>query len=201
MKTCSKCGVPKELTDFQFRKMGRRAGCYEAACRVCVNARATSYAIKRRQENPEPSRALARKYYAANPEPQRARSKKRRLVNPEGVRRNQRDWEKRAGIKQLNQIIRKRLRQRIRNALNGFAKIAPTMTLLGCTIEEFKNYLESQFSQRPGMSWETKCFWHIDHIKPCVDFDLSDPEQQRKCFHYTNLQPLWAVENLQKSDS
>lgn len=199
MKTCSKCGVPKELTEFQFRKTGRRAGCHEAQCRICVNALAAPYATKRRQENPEPARALARKYYAANPKPQRARSKKRWLVNPEGVRKNKRDWEKRVGAKQLNQVIRKRLRQRVRNALNGFAKAASTMRLLGCSIEELKNHLEKQF--RPGMSWDTRCFWHIDHIKPCLKFDLSNPEEQRKCFHFTNLQPLWACENLSKHAS
>lgn len=199
MKTCSKCGVPKELTEFQFRKTGRRAGCHEAMCRICVNARATPYANKRRRDNPEPARAYARNKHTTNPEPQRARSRIWRLTNLERVRRNQRAWEKRAGAKQLDQIIRKRLRQRVRNALNGFSKVDSTMNLLGCSTEEFKRHLEKQF--RPGMSWETRCFWHIDHIKPCVKFDFSDPEQQRKCFHYTNLQPLWACENLAKHAS
>ena len=67
-------------------------------------------------------------------------------------------------------------------------------------------YLESKF--QPGMTWKnygnpngdhTNC-WHIDHIIPCASFDLSDPEQQVKCFHYTNLQPLWAKDNIRKKD-
>ena len=54
----------------------------------------------------------------------------------------------------------------------------------------------------PGMTWEnhTRSGWHIDHIVPCAAFDLSDPAQQRACFHYTNLQPLWAKTNLKKSN-
>ena len=57
-------------------------------------------------------------------------------------------------------------------------------------------YLEAQFTE--GMSWNSNI--HIDHIVPCASFDLSDPEQQRRCFHYTNLQVLWWRENLEKSD-
>ncbi len=61
-----------------------------------------------------------------------------------------------------------------------------------------REHLEKQFKE--GMTWENHGLygWHIDHIIPCASFDLTDLEQQKKCFHYTNLQPLWAKENLIK---
>ena len=58
-------------------------------------------------------------------------------------------------------------------------------------------YLEGKFTE--GMTWENHGKWHIDHIKPCCSFNLEDEEEQKKCFHYTNLQPLWATDNLVKS--
>ena len=91
------------------------------------------------------------------------------------------------------------LRNRIRNALKGGAKSAHTVELLGNTIEGAKAHLESHF--QPGMTWDNYGAWHVDHIKPCAAFDLTDPAQQRACFHFTNLQPLWAVDNLKKSDN
>jgi hypothetical protein len=73
-------------------------------------------------------------------------------------------------------------------------------TLLGCTVSELKTFLEKKF--KPGMSWKNHGLngWHIDHIKPVTKFNLIDPEEQKKCFHYTNLQPLWATENIKKSN-
>lgn len=90
------------------------------------------------------------------------------------------------------------LRSRMKHALNGKLKTDTTKKLLGCSLNDFKKYLESKFLK--GMSWNNygRYGWHIDHIIPCASFDLTDPEQQRKCFHYTNLQPLWAEDNLQK---
>ena len=70
--------------------------------------------------------------------------------------------------------------------------------LLGCTIPELKRHIESLFL--PGMSWSNRSSWHIDHIRPCSAFDLTDPEQQRCCFHYSNLQPLWPIDNILKSN-
>ena len=72
---------------------------------------------------------------------------------------------------------------------------------MGCTTDELVAHLEKQFT--PGMTWDNWAYrgWHIDHIRPCASFDLADPEQQRECFHYTNLQPLWAVDNMRKSDN
>ena len=71
--------------------------------------------------------------------------------------------------------------------------------MLGADANFVREHLEKQF--KPGMSWanHTKDGWHIDHKIPCASFDLTKPEEQQKCFHYTNLQPLWARENLTKS--
>jgi hypothetical protein len=71
-----------------------------------------------------------------------------------------------------------------------------TKQLTGCELLFLKGYLEAKFTE--GMSWENHGEWHIDHIKPCCSFDLKDEEEQKKCFHYTNLQPLWAKDNLSK---
>lgn len=68
--------------------------------------------------------------------------------------------------------------------------------LLGCSVSDFKRYLESKFEG--GMSWGRFSEIHIDHIKPCAAFDLLDENQQKECFHYTNLQPLWASDNIKK---
>ena len=71
---------------------------------------------------------------------------------------------------------------------------------MGCTISELKSYLESKF--QPEMTWDNWALdgWHIDHIKPLVSFDLTDRNQLLESCHYTNLQPLWATDNLIKSD-
>lgn len=92
-------------------------------------------------------------------------------------------------------------RARIRNAMKGLDKSKATGELMGCSWKELQDHLSSQF--REGMSWDNHGIhgWHIDHIRPCNSFDLRDPEQQKLCFHYTNLQPLWAHENLEKSDT
>lgn len=91
-----------------------------------------------------------------------------------------------------------RLRNRIWDALKGRSKEKSLKCLLGCTLTELISHLEIRFE--PGMSWENYGLhgWHIDHIRPCASFDLTDPEQQKACFHYTNLQPLWAKDNLRK---
>ena len=74
--------------------------------------------------------------------------------------------------------------------------------LLGCTVEQLRDHLESQWLQ--GMSWEnygnSKGTWNIDHIRPFASFNLMNLEDLRKCCHYTNLQPMWAVDNYSKGD-
>ena len=93
--------------------------------------------------------------------------------------------------------LRKLIRNRIRQSLKQNGKSEPTMKLLGCSIDFLRQHLESQF--KSGMTWENQGkIWHIDHIKPCASFDLTQPEQQRICFHFSNLQPLFAEDNLKK---
>ena len=79
-------------------------------------------------------------------------------------------------------------------------KLYKTLDGIGCTPEFLRSHLESQF--REGMSWDNHApkGWHVDHIKPCSSFDLNNPEEQKMVNHYTNLQPLWWWENLEKSD-
>ena len=89
------------------------------------------------------------------------------------------------------------LRGRLREALKGNAKSSKMESLLGCSIPEFRNHLERQFT--PEMTWENYGHWHVDHIRPCCSFDLSKPEDQRECFHFSNMQPLWAMDNFKKN--
>lgn len=101
----------------------------------------------------------------------------------------------------LQECLRSNLWSKLNNYQQGIKlKSQSTIRLLGCNIDFFIGYLESQFEE--GMSWDNYGLhgWHVDHILPCASFDLSDPEQQKLCFHYTNLQPLWAKENLAKRD-
>jgi len=90
------------------------------------------------------------------------------------------------------------LRHRLNMALKGNPKIETTMKLVGCSIEQLRKHLGLKFVE--GMSWKNYGKWHVDHIIPCASFDLSKASEQKKCFNYTNLQPLWAKDNLKKSD-
>ena len=94
--------------------------------------------------------------------------------------------------------IRHALRARLRLAFKHRRIREPrsTLELVGCTPAELRLHLERQFL--PGMNWANHGEWHIDHIIPCAQFDLTDPEARKRCFHFSNLQPLWAAENIRK---
>jgi hypothetical protein len=120
--------------------------------------------------------------YHASEEAKRVRSKTRRQK-----------WASDENYR-LHQVLRNRTNRALR--LKSYKKSAPVLELLGCPLDVARRHIEAQFAE--GMSWENSSEWHIDHIRPCASFDLSDPVQQRECFHYSNLQPLWAQENLRK---
>lgn len=97
----------------------------------------------------------------------------------------------------MTEILRKRLRNALKRARHRKAvKCASTLHMLGCSIDEFIKHIEQQF--QPGMSWQNHGVWHIDHVLPCASFDLTDPEQQKTCFNFSNMQPLWAKDNISK---
>lgn len=100
--------------------------------------------------------------------------------------------------KDITYKISRRLRHRIYMALKNNHKTSSAVDDLGCPIEDFKLYLEQNFQL--GMCWDNYGEWHIDHIRPLASFDMSNPEQLKQACHYTNLQPLWAKDNLVKSD-
>lgn len=109
-------------------------------------------------------------------------------------------YQKERCLNDIEYKITRNLRRRIWGALfkNLDNKSKTTIDLLGCSPKQLKEHLEIKF--KDGMSWDNYGVngWHVDHIKPCASFDLTDSEQQKECFHYSNLQPLWAEENLKK---
>jgi len=98
----------------------------------------------------------------------------------------------------LSHQIRHRIRQSLKS--QKASKLNRTTKLIGCSIKKMKEHLASQF--KPGMSWDNYSYrgWHVDHIKPLSKFDLTNPEEQQKAFHYTNLQPMWGKENISKGN-
>jgi hypothetical protein len=96
--------------------------------------------------------------------------------------------------------LRQLLRDRLRKAIKHDTKVGSAVRDLGCTIEDFKIYLESMFL--PGMTWENHGHgedkWNIDHIKSLCTFDLTDREQLLEACNYTNMQPLWQPDNFRK---
>lgn len=91
----------------------------------------------------------------------------------------------------MNRIWSAMKRQRV-NDVGSFS-------MVGCSVEFLRRYIEAKFEA--GMSWDNYGEWHVDHIRPCASFDLSDKEQVIQCFNWRNLQPMWASENIRKGSN
>jgi hypothetical protein len=130
----------------------------------------------------------------------RASLKKWKAVNIERVRQRNRIYTRTKKETDPSFKIAATCRRRIKEALDGnfVKKTERSMELIGCSWVELKAHLEKQFNSR--MLWANYgTAWHIDHIVPCASFDLTMPEERKRCFHYTNLRPLWAKANLRKN--
>lgn len=182
MKLCSKCKIPKELKEFQPRP--ERNNRPQSYCKEC-------------------GRKMSRNWKAHNPERTRELSRKSATEffkkHPDRVRQNARASVKRRLKTDPEYKLLHNLRRRLNKVLNGAGKSKKTKELLGCSPAELKKYLERLFL--PGMNWLNYGLWHVDHKKPCVLFNMTDPQEQAACFHFSNLQPLWAKDNQRKGVS
>ena len=147
-------------------------------------------------KNKEHMRKIAKEWRSNNKESISRRGRKHFLENKEHIYKRTNERKKIRRKNDPNYKLLSNLRTRLWYALKGNSKSASTMELIGCTIDELRQHLESKFE-----SWMTKenyGLWHVDHIIPCASFDLTDPKQQKICFHWSNLQPLKAIDNLKK---
>jgi len=185
-KVCSKCGIEKPIDCFPFVKEKRaKNGYYKCYCKSCKKDYAHDYFIKNKDKVvksvtkwQKKNKSKVRKY------------KKKAYANGGKEKILQRNRER----YDFSYAIRVRMRRAITQQRG--IKCQSSLLLLGCSIAECRKYIENKFL--PGMTWENYGDWHIDHIQPCASFDLTLPEEQKKCFHYTNLQPLWEFDNLSK---
>jgi hypothetical protein len=143
------------------------------------------------QENKERLLEQSKIQYKKTSDKVCARTKKYREDNPEWYREYKRGWYGR-------NKLRCTMSRGVWGCLSGRQKSSRTFDYIGCTVEELWLHLESQFQN--GMTRENYGEWHVDHIVPLYSFDFdNDLENNLKiAWHYTNLQPLWAKDNLSK---
>ena len=145
-------------------------------------------------------KALMKVYYEASRDKRIAYSKAYFKANRDKVNAQSNNYRNNRMKTDIQFKLSRVLRRRLSKALHGNYKNGSAVKDLGCTIDELKTHLESKFQS--GMTWDNWSFkgWHIDHIKPLASFDLTDREQLLIACHYTNLQPLWAKDNMAKGD-
>lgn len=220
IKTCSNCGNSKHLSEFYKRKDSVDG--YSGQCTSCKKIWYENYRKNNKQSiskynkkyrNTDHGKKTERNYYKNNRDTILKRKKDYAIKNRNKLNIYKNEWAKNNHNKRLmsnNKYRNKRYKTdllykkliTIRNRINtsikrqGASKKYRTIDLLGCSFNFYKEYIESLFTD--GMTWENHGLWHIDHKIPCASFDLNNPEGQKKCFHYSNTQPLWAKDNLRK---
>jgi hypothetical protein len=216
IKQCNKCHISKNIEEFSKNK--KTLDGLQPRCKLCHNKLNKQWRLnnplyqkKWVKSHKKQKQNIDKQWYLNNIQRHKDTCKKWRSSNLVYDKQSKKEWriKNKKTINQnstqeyhnnLNHKIIHSYRNRIRLALYNNQKSGHTLELLGCTIEELKQYLEPQFTE--GMSWDNygRYGWHMDHIIPCSIFDMSDPIEQKQCFHYTNLQPLWAKDNLSKGN-
>lgn len=196
-KKCRKCNEIKSLVDFSVRKESIAPYCYECNRKIDLfRSKSPLYKENKRRWGRSEKRKANRKKYR---ERERIYNKEYRKRNIDLFRKKEREYAKKRKAEDHNYKMATKLRTSVHRILAGRRKTGSTTELLGMPLIDCIKYLESKFDKH--MTWENYgTYWHIDHIIPCAAFDLSDPIQQKQCFHYTNLQPLEAKANMSKGD-
>jgi hypothetical protein len=150
------------------------------------------------KDNQPHIRELRKSKYHENPEKYRAEKRNDYILHKKEINERNKEYlyKRIKSDHQFRMFIN--LRRRMNTALKENYQRGKMIEMLGCSIKDLKSHLEARFL--PEMSWDNygRSGWHIDHRVPCASFDLSVPEQQKRCFHFTNLQPLWAFDNMSK---
>lgn len=189
VKICTKCKGSKTLNLYHKRQASKDG--HSVICKSCILTHVNNYNqkvdIKLRKKAYD-------KVYVNSPLFDRSRYNEQ---NRKYARERQRTLYKTNPHFKIKHIMRIRIHQAIKH--NTTDNNSAVEQLIGCTVQELKLHLESMFLD--GMTWANYTIngWHVDHIKPCASYDLTDIEQLSLCFHYTNLQPLWAKDNRSKS--
>lgn len=200
LKKCCRCQENKSTDDFCRNKRSKDGLNWE--CKTCVSNRCRTkeyrakvkvYLANRTEEHKSKEKRQKEEYFRKRRDQKAKYDIEYRNRNKRRIQEYKKNWEQKNRDNPIRKI-KTNLRRRVMHVLKGNLKADKTFALIGCTAEEFKRHLESLWL--PGMSWENYGEWHIDHIRECFRFDLSDPEQQRICFHYTNQRPLWKRDNL-----
>lgn len=190
MKHCNKCGQDKNLSDFP--KDNSRKDGHRHECKNCHN----TYLRKHYKKNKEKRNKSSKKWKIKNKRHIKAYRKKYNRTHKEANRIQHNKYIQKRLQFDLNYRLSSYLRSRIHDALKKSYKVGSAISDLGCTIEEFRDYIATKFTE--GMSWENYGKWHLDHIIPLISFDLTDRNAFLIACHYTNYQPLWAKDNLKK---
>ena len=207
IKRCTKCNRELLLDQFGERKYKNGNIGYKSRCKDCIKLENAlwrennpDYNTKWHKNNPEKVRAIDARWRKNNPETTRKKRARWKINNSDKHRTAMSKYRKKRRMRDPEYRLALNIRCSMARALLGTAKTAKTRILLGCSIEYLRHHLENQFIE--GMTWGNYGVhgWHIDHIIPLSYFDFTDPEQQKRVWHYTNLQPLWAAENVRKSN-
>lgn len=200
-KTCTKCKQEKQLIEFNKNK--RQNDGLQTYCKICqkeyIKQNKLQLEVYYRDwfsENKQKRNEYNKLYRKKNL--QKYKNYDKQYRSKESYKENRRQYEQNLAKNSLIFRVKNNLRKRIGSFFKSKKKSKSTEKLLGCSYQEFIVYLENKFTD--GMSWENYGLygWHIDHIIPLSS--ASDIISLEKLCHYTNLQPLWAKDNLSKGD-